>query len=350
MVTRIAFAVPGDLATPTGGYAYDRRMIAELGHLGWRIDLVDLGDGFPWPSEATRATARAQLLATPAGRTIVVDGLALGVLPETASQLAGRNPMLALVHHPLALEWGLTVEQASALRASERAALAAVQGVVVTSAATARLVASDYGVPAGRITVARPGSDPAQLTQGSQDGVVRLLSVGAVVPRKGFDVLIAALATLTDLSWRLTIAGDRTRDRNAAAQLDADIARHALGNRTATPGAISPQRLAALYAEADVFVLASRFEGYGMAYAEAIAHGLPVIGTHAGAIPDTVPPDAGLLVAPGDVPALAQALRHVVGDAGLRRDLASAARAAAPQLPTWQQSAKILARALETLA
>jgi glycosyltransferase involved in cell wall biosynthesis len=205
-------------------------------------------------------------------------------------------------------------------------------------------------VPAGRITVARPGSDPAPLAQASQDGVVRLLSVGAVVPRKGFDVLIAALATLTDLSWRLTIAGDRTRDRDAAAQLDADIARHALGNRIAALGAVSPQRLTALYAEADVFVLASRFEGYGMAYAEALAHGLPVIGTSAGAIPDTVPPDAGLLVTPGDIPAFAQALRRVIGDAELRRRLASAARAAALRLPTWRQSAEIIARALERLA
>jgi glycosyltransferase involved in cell wall biosynthesis len=342
--------VPGDLATPTGGYGYDRRMIAELGDLGWQIDLLNLGEGFPWPSEATGAAARTRLLAVPAGRTIVVDGLALGVLPETASLLAGRNPLLALVHHPLALEWGLSAAQADALRGSERAALAAVQGVVVTSAATARLVASDYGVPAERITVARPGSDPAPLAQASQDGVVRLLSVGAVVPRKGFDVLIAALATLTDLSWRLTIAGDLTRDHNAAAQLDADIARHALRARIEAPGAVSPQRLAALYAQADMFVLASRFEGYGMAYAEAVAHGLPIVGTHAGAIPDTVPPEAGLLVAPGDIPALAQALRRVIGDADLRSRLAGAARAAAPQFPTWRQSAEIFARALEALA
>jgi glycosyltransferase involved in cell wall biosynthesis len=350
VVKRFAFAVPGDLATPTGGYAYDRRMMTELGNLGWQIDLLDLGEGFPWPDEATRATAQSRLLAMPAGRCIVVDGLALGVLPETASRLAGRNPLLALVHHPLALEWGLSVKQADALRASERAALAAVQGVVVTSAATAKLVASDYGVPAERIAVARPGSDPAPMSQASQDGVVRLLSVGAIVPRKGFDVLITALATLTDLSWRLTIAGDRTRDRNAAARLDADIARHALGDRIAAPGAVSPQRLAALYAEADVFVLASHFEGYGMAYAEAVAHGLPVIGTSAGAIPDTVPADAGLLVDPGDSFALARALRRVIGDADLRRRLASAARAAAPQLPTWRHSAEIFARALETLA
>jgi len=347
---RFAFAVPGDLATPTGGYGYDRRMMAELGDLGWQIDLLDLGEGFPWPSEATRADARTRLLAVPAGRAIVIDGLALGVLPESALQLAGRNPLLALVHHPLALEWGLSVTQADALRSSERAALAAAQGLVVTSAATAKLVASDYGVPAERITVARPGSDPAPPAQGSQDGVVRLLSVGAVVPRKGFDVLIPALAMLTDLPWRLAIAGDRTRDREAAARLDADIARYALGDRIFALGAVSPQRLAALYAEADMFVLASRFEGYGMAYAEAIAHGLPVIGSNAAAIPDTVPADAGLLVTSGDIPALTAALRRVVGDADLRRRLADGARAAAPQLPTWRQSAEIFGGALERLA
>jgi glycosyltransferase involved in cell wall biosynthesis len=349
VVKRVAFAIPGDLATPTGGYGYDRRMISELGDLGWQIDLINLGDGFPWPSEATRTAALTRLLETPIGRAIVIDGLALGVLPEAATQLAGRNPLLALVHHPLALEAGLSGDQAIALRSSERAALSAVQGVIVTSAATARLVAADYGVAAESITVAKPGSDPAPLAPGSPDGIVRLLSVGAVVPRKGFDVLVAALAGLGDLPWRLTIAGDRTRDLNAAARLDADIAAHALENRVAVLGAVSPQHLAALYAKADVFALASHFEGYGMAYAEAIAHGLPVIGTTGGAIPDTVPPDAGLLVPPGDVPALATALRRIIGDSDLRQRLTGGARAAAPQLPTWRQSAEILARRLETL-
>jgi len=350
VVSRFAFAVPGDLATPTGGYGYDRRMIAELHDLGWEIDLLDLGEDFPSPSKATRAAASTRLLAVPAGRAIVIDGLALGVLPEAALQLAGRNPLLALVHHPLALEWGLSPAQADALRASERAALAAANGVVVTSAATARLIESDYGVPAERITVARPGSDPAPLAQGGRDGVVRLLSVGAIVPRKGFDVLIPALAALGDLPWRLTIAGDRTRDCDTAARLDADIARCALGERIDVLGAVSPQHLAALYAEADVFVLASRFEGYGMAYAEALAHGLPVIGSNAGAIPETVPPEAGLLVDAGDIPALAHALRRVIGDTGLRQRLAGAARAAAPRLPSWRQSAEIFAGALGKLA
>ena len=177
-----------------------------------------------------------------------------------------------------------------------------------------------------------------------------MLSVGAVVPRKGFDVLVAALATLGDLSWQLTIAGDRRRDPQTATQLNADIARYELTDRIKVLGALPAEILSALYSRADLFVLASRYEGYGMAYAEAIAHGLPVIGTTAGAIPDTVPIGAGVLVAPDDVDSLARALRRTIENPDERQRLAKAAREAASRLPTWQDSAKIFARALEGLA
>ncbi len=350
MVRRIAFAVPGDLTIPTGGYAYDRRMIAELERLGWQIDVIDLGEGFPWPSSETRVAAQAQLLAIPEGRPIVVDGLAFGVLSDVACRLRTRNPLIALVHHPLALETGLSANQAIELRASERAALAAASRVVVTSRATAKHLVADYAVPPESIIVAFPGSEPAPAAHGSHDGIVRVLSVGAVVPRKGFDVLVAALATLADLSWRLTIAGDRGRDPKAAAQLDADIARFKLGGRVAVPGAVSVERLAELYDGADLFVLASRYEGYGMAYAEAIGYGLPVIGTTAGAIPDTVPAGAGVLVPPDDRGALARALRRLIENSDERRRLAARAREAARGLPTWRDSAEIFVRALEAVA
>ena len=346
MVKRFAFAVPGDLATPTGGYAYDRRIIAELGKLGWQIDIVDLGQGFPFPSDATRKAAHERLLALPADRIVVVDGLALGVLPETARAL---RRLLALVHHPLAVESGISKEQAESLRASEQAALSAARHVVVTSAATAGQLSSHYAVPAERMTVVRPGSDPVPPAPRRADNTVRLLSVGAVVPRKGYDVLIAALATLTDLQWSLTIAGDCTRNPRTAAQLKADIEHHELDNRISVLGAVPAQRLGELYAGADIFALASRYECYGMAYAQAIPHGVPVVGTNAGAIPGTVPPDAGLLVAPDDVPAFASALRRLIGSADERRRFADAARNAAAQLPTWPESAKLFARALEAV-
>lgn len=346
---RVTFAVPGNLDTPTGGYAYDRRIIAELRQLDWDVDVLDIGGGFPAPDEATRSAARSLLFAVPAPQPIVLDGLALGVLPEVAAELARFQPLLALVHHPLALESGLTAERFDILRRSERAALTTVREVVVTSPATAKLVVDDYGVPPERVTVARPGNDPVPPTARRRNDVPHLLSVGAVTPRKGFDVLVAALAMLVDLPWRLTIAGDLMRNPAEAAKLQDMIERHRLAGRIEVTGAVSSSRLAALYAEADLFVLASRFEGYGMAYTEALSHGLPVIGTTAGAIPDTVPRGAGLLVPPDDAAALAKVLRGVIADPNQRSRLSEGAAAAARTLPTWQESAIIFAAVLDRL-
>ena len=205
----------------------------------------------------------------------------------------------------------------------------------------------DYGVPAEHITVARPGSDPVAPAVGSRDGVVRLLAVGSVVPGKGYDVLIAALTTLTDLPWQLKIAGDTGRDRATAAKIEDDIARFKLTDRIALLGAVAPARLAELYRAADLFVLASRFESYGMAYAEAIAYGLPTIGTTAGAIPETLPGESAILVKPDDAAALADALRRLIVDSNERQKIASAARAAAVHLPTWRDSAILFAGAIE---
>jgi glycosyltransferase involved in cell wall biosynthesis len=344
----LAFAVPGDLATPTGGYAYDRRIIQELRHLGWQVSVTDIGEDFPFPSSAHRATALRLLSAMPAGCPIVVDGLAFGALPESGA-LCCRTPLIALVHQPLALDPGLETAQADILRASERAALAAAACVVVTSESTGRIMRTDYDVPSQRIRVVRPGNDPVPPAPGSNDGLVRLLSVGSVVPVKGYDLFIAALATVADLPWRLTIAGDRTRSLAAAAQLDAAIKAHGFSDRVAVLGAVSPERINELFLASDVFVLASRFEGYGMALAEAIAHGVPVVSTMAGAIPDTVPAGTGLLVPPNEVAGLAHALRCVISDPAERRRLARNARAAAAQLPSWQDSARLFASAIETI-
>jgi glycosyltransferase involved in cell wall biosynthesis len=340
--------VPGDLATPAGGYRYDGRIIQELGRLGWLVDVLDVGGGFPFPSAEQRANALLMLSAVPVGCPIVLDGLAFGTLPE-AGTLQSRTPLIALVHQPLALEAGLDTTQADAFRESERAALAAAARVVVTSESTARTVIADYDVPSERVSVVRPGNDPVPPALGSNDGVVRLLSIGSVVPGKGHDVLVAAAATIVDLPWRLTIAGDRTRNPAAAARLDSDIAAYGLGDRVAVIGAVPPERVVELYLGSDLFVLASRFEGYGMALAEAIAHGLPVVSTLAGAIPDTVPAGAGLLVPPDDVAALARALRRLIGDSGERQRLAMNARAAAAQLPTWQDSARLFVDAIESI-
>jgi len=339
------FAVPGDLDAPTGGYAYDRRMIAELRELGWRPEVLNLGEGFPRPSALTRAAANAHLCDVPKGRPIVIDGLAFGVLPEAGGALSVTHPLIALVHHPLALETGLTPEEAAALRDSERRALSFTHAVVANSAATARAL-TDYGVPADRITIAPPGTDRARTGPRYHSGPIALLAVGSIVPRKGYDVLVEALAGLLDLPWRLTIVGE-ARDPTTAEGLRAAIEHYKLGPRVSLLGSASPSRLTELYGSSDLFVLPSRYEGFGMAYAEAIAHGLPVIGTTAGAIPDTVSSEAGVLIPPEDVPALAAALRRLIENAEDRAQFSTGARAAAERLLTWAESAKLFSAAIE---
>jgi glycosyltransferase involved in cell wall biosynthesis len=346
VVRRVAFAVPGDLMTPTGGYAYDRRIIDGLREIGWQVDVVDLGEGFPFPSEETRRTARAGLAALPSSMPIVVDGLASGALPEAMRELRASHRLIALVHHPLALETGLSREAAETLRSGEVQVLAHARRVIATSSFTARLLVSDYGVAADRVDVVRPGNDRKARAQGPGKAPLALLSVGAVVPRKGYDVLIPALARLSDLPWRLTIVGDLGRDPGAVARLGADVDRFGLAERVTIAGAVSAQRLEALYASADIFVLASRFEGYGMAYAEAIAHGLPIVGTTGGAIPETAPASAARFAPPDDADAFAAAVSRLIEDSTERARFGTGAWTAAAALPTWEQSAKLFAEAI----
>ena len=226
MVRRVVFAVPGSLDQPTGGYAYDKRIIEELRALGWDVAILDLGSNFPRPDAKTRQAANDMLAKTDAQIPLVIDGLAYGVLPEAGVALGKSHKLIALVHHPLAFESGLPEADAKAFLASEREALRHVRHVIVTSPATARLLASDFDIVADRISVAKPGNDPVQPSRGSGEDLVHLLAVGSIVPRKGYDVLVAALAGLKDLSWRLSIVGDPTRDDECSRALDRDIDRY----------------------------------------------------------------------------------------------------------------------------
>jgi len=346
-VKEVFFAVPGDLRTPTGGYTYGRRIVAELPALGWRPEVINLGDGFPCPPAETRARACARLSALTDGRPLVIDGLAFGALPDAARELRARHPLVALVHHPLALEAGLSATKSAALRASERAALACTRHVVATSAKVARLLVDDYGVAPDGMSVVQPGTDRVPARPRDENSVVKLLAVGSLIPRKGYDVLLAALARLTNLPWLLTVVGDCARSPQTARQVRADIARLGLADQVTLLGTVGADELAPLYASADLFVLPSRFEGYGMAYAEAIAHGVPIVGTTAGAIPETVPADAGVLVAPDNVEALAAVLLRLIADAGERERLAAGARAAT--FPSWPEQAMLFVHVLDRL-
>jgi len=326
--------LPGDPAIRTGGYLYDARIVAGLREQGWTVTVHTLADSFPDPDAAALAQADATLRAIPAGASVVIDGLALGGMPELVAEQSGRLRLLALIHHPLALETGLTMAEQAHLFGAERKALAVVARVIVTSPSTAAALAG-YGVAQSRIGVVTPGVDPAPLAVGSGSAQLNLLCVGALIPRKGHADLLMALSTLKDRHWRLDCIGSMTRHPATTALLQSRIAEMSLTGQVELLGEVGEQTLADYYHRADLFVLPSYHEGYGMALAEAIARGLPIISTTAGAIPDTVPNDAAVLIPPGDRVALAAALRELLDQPERRRQLAAAARTARQQLPDW---------------
>jgi glycosyltransferase involved in cell wall biosynthesis len=338
------FVVPGDLAAPTGGYVYARRVLAELPALDIRAQVLSLSAEFPYPSAVALDDGARRLRGLAPGSTVLFDGLAYGAIPAGLLDALDLD-IVVLVHHPLALETGLDPVRAAELKASEAAALACARAVVCTSAHTGDTLAADYGVAAAKLFLAVPGCDPAPQAPGGNDPPV-LLTVGAVIPRKGHDVLVAALAHLADLEWRSVVVGSLDRAPATARALERQIARAGLADRITLTGALDDTALAVAYHGADLFVLPSRYEGYGMVFAEALAHGLPVIASRAGAAADTVPAGAGILVDIDDEVALAEALRCLLTDAPLRRAMAKAARRHAAGFPSWRETARIIAGVL----
>ncbi len=348
MSRRIVFAIPGDIDLPTGGYVYDRRVMAEWVSVGRQVTHLALPGSFPSPTPADLAETARAFATVPADAVLFVDGLAFGACPPDVIA-AAKVPVVALVHHPLALETGTAPDRARALHALERVALSFTRGAVVTSPATATILTADYGVPADRIAVAVPGNDPVPRAT-RIDEPPGLLAVGSVVPRKAYPLLIEALAPLQDRDWVLTIAGASDRDRDEAERLDATIARHGLKDRVFVTGAVEPWVLARLYAGAHAVVSSSVFEGFGMVLTEALAHGLPVIASTGGAAGDTVPDDAALKVPPGNVAALTQAIARLLDDPALGQDLADAAWKYAQALPRWPDTARTILTALDRFA
>jgi len=342
--------VPGDLATVTGGYEYARRMIDGLRRLGWTVEVLQLDASFPHPTRAALVDAERQLAALPDGSLTLIDGLALGAMPEIAHRQAQRLCLVALVHHPLALETGLSSALARQLHTSERQALAAVRHVIVTSPST-RKVLADYEVAPEHISIAEPGVDsvPPRLRQRTTEQMpLHLLCVATLTPRKDHALLLETLASLP-FPWTLSCVGDATRHPETTQQLRDLIGTHQLQDRVVLHGKLSPAALDAQLDAADLFVLPTRFEGYGMAVAQALAAGLPVISTHTGSIPQLVGPDAGIIVPPGDADALRAALLAAFVPQRFN-DLAAGAQRVSASLSDWSRASQRLANILAEVA
>ncbi len=340
------FVLPGDPDKRTGGYIYDKRICADLPALGWNVMLHCLDASFPDPNPTALAEAEAEISAIPGNAVVVIDGLALGGMVDIAHRHRQRLTLVGLIHHPLAAETGLGSDERERLFHGERTALSSVRRVIVPSAGTATALVADYGVDRSRIDVVHPGTDPAPLARGSGGNGISLLCIGAVTPRKGYAVLLEALSQLQHLDWRLLCIGSLDTRPETVTELRRIIANTGLEGRIELMGEVSRERLGGYYHRADIFVLASYLEGYGMVLAEALARGLPIVSTTGGAIPEVVPARAARLVPPGDVPALRAALAEVIAHGESRERLARGARAARETLPDWPSACTRFAAAL----
>jgi glycosyltransferase involved in cell wall biosynthesis len=351
----VHFVLPGDVddrTAPSGGNTYGNRVCRELPAAGWAVRRHLVRGGRPH-SAAAREELAEILGGLPDGSVVLLDGLVACAAPDVLAAQAGRLAPAVLVHLPLADETGLAPGRAAELDALERRALHAVPAVIATSDWAAGRLVAHHALDPARVHVAVPGVDPAPLAPGT-DGATRLLCVASVTPRKGQRRLVRALAPLTDRTWTCEFVGGVDRDPGYVAQLRREITRSGLADRIRLTGPLTGAALDARYATADLMVLASCAETYGMVVTEALARGIPVLATAVDGVPEAVGRAAdgtvpGLLVSARETAALTGALHDWLADRELRRGLKKSAQGRRAMLEGWEMTSRNLARVLERL-
>jgi len=353
LTRRVVLAIPGSISQRTGGYIFARRVVEGLRAQGRTVDVAELHGRFPLADTIAREAAGSALAEAPADAVVVIDGLALPAFDQSLIRAVARQPVLGFIHHPLALETGLSPGQAARLGGLETALWSRLDGLICASPNTARLVQA-CGVSPGRIAIAEPGVDlpPPQdaVACAQRVGPVRLLCVATVTPRKNHRVLVEALARVRSHDWHLDCIGSLDRDQPTAHALRALIDARGLSDRITLHGEQPDDRLEQAWREADLFVLTSDHEGYGMVFTEALARAVPIVATRVGAVPETIPEAACQLVAPGDTAALASVLESLITSNESRQRLAEGARAARAALVPWPLAAKRWAGAVDLLS
>jgi glycosyltransferase involved in cell wall biosynthesis len=342
----VAVIVPAGLddpARPSGGNVYDRRLITGLREAGWRVTERSVAAGPPAPADLLHTDLDAALADLPDGMPVVLDGLVVCAAPRTLEAHARRLRLVVLVHLPLGVD--------PSQRPGEKAALACAAAVVGTSRWTWRWLLDVYELPPDAVHEAPPGVDASALTEPTADGR-RLLCVAAVTPGKGHDTLVAALSQVRHSTWTCACVGSLVVDPAYVTSVRCAADSAALGERWRLVGPVVGSALDHAYATADLLVVPSALETYGMVVTEALARGLPVLATDRGGIREAlgraddegVP---GLLVPPGDPVALAAALDAWLADPGLRRGLRRRARQRRETLSGWSTTVARVSHVLE---
>jgi glycosyltransferase involved in cell wall biosynthesis len=347
-VKAVTVVVPGPLTTRTGGSIYDRRIVEGLTGKGWDVTLVEL-DPIPHPLSPPLESAGPRFSELRDGTTVLIDGLAFGTMPEFVEREAWRLRFVPIVHMPLSMTPGLIRGESAWLSNLERRALKHARHVVITGQRTRTQVRLLTGWNDER-RVARipPGTDRLpehRVPVRETDAPVRLLCVANLTPGKGYDILLRALAAGRNTRWTLACAGSDTRDPDYAACVKSLAHELGLASQVTWLGELDEAELREAHRDADLFVMSTRSETYGMAVADAIAAGVPVVSTRTGEIA-TLVGDGGLLAEPNDRDAFAAILDESIADPHLRDRLRAGARQAAARLPTWDEAVDAMADVL----
>ena len=334
-----------DPARPSGGNTYDRRLCDHLAADGWSVCVRGVAGDWPWAGEEARRALEKALEAMPDDSVVLIDGLVASAVPEVIVPASRRLRLVVLMHMPIGCR---DADDGSLER--EGAVVGAAAAVVTTSDWSRGRLLDAYDLDPARVHVAQPGVDPAAPAEGSDSGR-HLLCVGAVTPGKGHDLLLAALTSIADLDWRCTCVGAVTKAPEFVDDLCGGIRSAGLDDRLVLTGPRTGDELEASYADADVLVLATRAETYGMVVTEALARALPVLAPRVGGVPEAlgVAPDGrrpGLLLPPADVAALADSLRRWLCDPDLRQGLREAADQRRAGLRGWSETADRVAGVL----
>jgi glycosyltransferase involved in cell wall biosynthesis len=350
VLLRVAVVTVGDTGRKTGGYLYNRRVISGLRTRGFEIEEVVTGGASP-DEQRTTAPRFGSTFDPSSFDVIVVDALARIAVSQHLDRWLASRPVVVLVHElPAVAGGGSGSKTMTRERDYEESLLRADRLVAVSD--HGKKVLLDRGVSFGRIHVVPPGFDrvPAgDASPAQRDGPVRALSVAQWIPRKGILGLVEAWMLHEREGAVLELIGETDADPDYAARVRDAIEAGPRGSIVVS-GCVDDAALGAAYASADLFALPSRYEGYGIVYAEALAHGLPIIACDAGPVPDLVGQEAAVLVRPDDREDLSAALDLLLEDPTLRVRMSAAATRRASHLPGWEDTVAGFEQVLRTAA
>jgi hypothetical protein len=319
-----------------------QRLVSALRDAGVNARVQGLAGHFPKPDQTATSAMHGFLSSLADNTWVVLDGLAMGGMPEVLERHCNRLRLVGLVHHPLADETGLSPGQKAWFREAEKRSLACVGRVVTTSGYTANRVAQDYGVPPGKLVTAQPAVDDLFFAIERHDAgkPLNLLCVGHLSRRKAQHQLVDALATMQHLPWQCALVGAEDRDPDYAGAVHDAIVRYGLTDRIQLLGELSEAALADAYRQADLFVFPSLYEGYGMVIDEALAAGLPVLSSDGGALALTTGKPGARSFPAGNLKALTSELRSLITDSADFPALARRAQAARAGIRQWPDTAR----------